>query len=100
MPAIKYAPPAPPVRNSSANANSPVKTLRIGRLKAAIWENATDDRAFYNVTFGRTYMGEDKKLHDADSFGRDDLLVLAKLADQAHSFICERLVSQRSDEHA
>ena len=32
-----------------------------------------------------------KGYHDTDSFGRDDLPLVAKLADQAHTFIFERL---------
>jgi hypothetical protein len=90
----KYAPPASPTRNAApASAAAPVKTLRLGRIKAAVWENGADQRSFFNVTFARTYMDEEKKFHDADSFGRDDLLLLAKLADQAHTFICEQQVA-------
>ena len=98
MPA-NYAPSVRPSRNPPPAPNGPVKTLRIGRLKAAVWENSADERTFYNVTFARTYLGDDKKPRDADSFGRDDLLALAKLADQAHTFICERMAGQRADEH-
>src|SRR5215218_897854 len=95
----KYSPPLQPSRNSpTSNSASPVKTLRIGRIKAAVWENNADQRTFYNVTFARTYMDEEKKFHDADSYGRDDLLLLSKLADQAHTFICERLAGQKPDE--
>jgi len=91
----KYAPPSSPNRNAPAAGSAPVKTLRLGRIKAAVWENGADQRAFFNVTFARTYMDEEKKFHDADSFGRDDLLLLAKLADQAHTFICERMSGQQ-----
>ncbi|MDO8539502.1 MAG: hypothetical protein Q7S40_03615 [Opitutaceae bacterium] len=98
MPA-KYVPSAPPSRNAQSSGAAPVKTLRLGRIKAAIWENNADQRTFYNVTFARTYMDEEKKFHDSDSFGRDDLLLLGKLADQAHSFIFERMAGQRGDEH-
>jgi hypothetical protein len=87
---------APQARQSGGSA--PVKTLRLGRIKAAVWENGADQRTFYNVTFARTYVDEDKKFHDADSFGRDDLLVLSKLADQAHTFVCERMSSHKSEE--
>jgi len=97
----KYAQNSAPARNnhpSSSNA-APVKTLRIGRIKAAIWENGADERTFFNVTFARTYVGEDKKFRDADSFGRDDLLLLSKLADQAHTVICELAAGgQRAEE--
>ena len=61
-------------------------------------QNGADQRAFFNVTFARTYMDEQKAFHDTDSFGRDDLLLLAKLADQAHSFICEPLAAQKGEE--
>jgi len=94
----KYAPSAPQNRNAPASGPAPVKTLRLGRLKAAVWENGSDQRAFFNVTFARTYMDEEKKFHDTDSFGRDDLLLLGKLADQAHTFICDRLSGQKPEE--
>lgn len=94
----KYSPPASQNRPAPASAPGPVKTLRLGRIKAAIWENSADQRTFYNVTFARTYMDEAKQFHDTDSFGRDDLLLLAKLADQAHTVVCDRLAGQRGDE--
>lgn len=93
----RYPQPAPQTRNSPSAAPAPVKTLRLGRIKAAVWENSADQRTFYNVTFARTYMDEQKNFHDADSFGRDDLLLLGKLADQAHTFICDRLAGQKSE---
>lgn len=96
--ASKYPPAsAAPARNNSPSA-APVRTLRLGRIKAAVWENSTDQRAFYNVTFARTYMDGDKKFRDADSFGRDDLLLLAKLADLAHTFVCEQMAAQKHEE--
>ena len=67
-------------------ANQPINEIRIGRVKATIWQNGTEDRPRHNVTFGRIYKdGDDWKSNH--SFGRDDLLVLAKVADQAHSEI-------------
>jgi hypothetical protein len=75
----------------------PVKTLRLGRIKAAVWENETNQKKFYNVTFARTYMDEGRNFHDTDSFGRDDLPLVAKLADQAHTFIFERLAELKSE---
>lgn len=82
--------------SSGSRAKQPVKTFRLGRIKAAVWENETDQAAFYNVTFARTYRDEAKQFHDTDSFGRDDLPLIAKVADQAHSFIFERQVSSRT----
>ena len=68
----------------------PIHEIRIGAVKASIWENSTDNGVRYNVTFSRLYkVGNDWNF--TDGFGRDDLLVLSKVADQAHSFVCELL---------
>ena len=86
----KYTQPPRENKNAASSPNLPVKTFRLGRIKAAVWENEGDQK-FYSVTFARTYMDEANKYHDSDSFGRDDLPLVAKLADQAHTFIFERL---------
>ena len=57
----------------------PVDEIRIGRVKATIW---------HNVTFSRLYKDGDQ-WKSTQSFGRNDLLVLAKVADQAHTRIFE-----------
>ncbi len=67
----------------------PVHEVRFGAIKAAIWENSVGDGIKYNVTFSRIYKdGEEWKA--TESFGRDDLLVVAKVEDQPHSWICEQ----------
>lgn len=97
MPA-KTAQTASQPKNANATAKKPVKTFRLGRIKAAIWENETDETKFYNVTFARTYLDDAKQYHDTDSFGRDDLPLVAKVADQAHTFIFERLAASLKHE--
>jgi hypothetical protein len=92
----KYAAPTKSAA-APARGNAPLQTIRLGRIKAVVWENTANQRPFHNVTFARTYMDQDKKFHDTDSFGRDDLLLLSKLADQAHSFVCDRLASMKSE---
>ena len=67
---------------------NPIAQLRYGSISAAIWKNDSDKGAFYNVTFQRTYKDSDE-LKNTQSFGREDLLVLAKLADLAHTKIFE-----------
>ncbi|QEG01535.1 hypothetical protein Mal15_56120 [Stieleria maiorica] len=67
----------------------PVHEVRLGRIKAAIWENETQNGTRHNVTVTRIYKdGEQWK--DSTSFGRDDLPLVAKVADQAHSWIFEQ----------
>ena len=67
----------------------PTATIRIGAVKAAIWQNQAGDRTRYNVTFSKSYRDAEGQWKTTHSFGRNDLLVLAKVADQAHSRIVE-----------
>lgn len=67
--------------------NKPVHDIRLGTIKAAIWANSTPKGTRYSVTLTRLYkVGEDWKY--SDSFGRDDLPLLEKVASQAHLWIC------------
>ena len=93
----KTAPTASPSKNASG-PKLPLKTLRLGRIKATVWENEADQKKFFNVTFARTYMDDARNFHDTDSFGRNDLPLVAKLADQAHSFIFDRLAELKSEQ--
>jgi hypothetical protein len=74
--------------------NRPVHELKLGRLKAAIWKNQTENGVRFNVTFSRLYKDREEKWRDTDSFGRDDLLLLGKLADQVHTWIFEQTAGQ------
>ena len=67
----------------------PVDEIRIGRVKATIWRNGTEDRPRHNVTFSRLYKDDAGEWKSTQSFGRNDLLVLAKVADLAHSRLFE-----------
>ena len=67
----------------------PIETVRIGAVKAAIWENKAGERTRYKVTFSKRYRDAEGQWKTTHSFGRNDLLVLAKVADQAHSRIVE-----------
>jgi len=83
---------------STTGMKLPVKTFRLGRIKAAVWENEADQKKFYNVTFARTYMDDARNYHDTDSYGRDDLPLVAKLADQAHTFIFDQLAKLKTEQ--
>jgi hypothetical protein len=93
----KNAQPASQNKNAGTGSKLPVKTFRLGRIQAAVWENEADEKKFYNVTFVRTYLDEARNYHDTDSFGRDDLPLVAKLADQTHTFIFERLAELKTE---
>ena len=66
--------------------NRPVHELRMGRVRAAVWENETQNGTRHNVTISRLYKdGDDWK--DSTSFGRDDLPLVEKVAALAHAWI-------------
>lgn len=69
-----------------ATGNKPVHEIRLGRIKAAIWENDTQNGKRHNVTVTRLYKEEDQ-WKDTQSFGRDDLPIVAKVVDLAHTWI-------------
>ena len=80
--------PSPP-------STKPMHSIRLGTLQAAIWSNTGPHGTFYNVTFERRYRDAKEEWQSSASFGRDDLLLLAKLADEAHTWIYERLNQDR-----
>ena len=70
----------------SATKTRPVHEVRLGRIRAAIWANETENGTRHNVTVSRLYKdGDDWK--DTSSFGRDDLPLVGKVTDLAHTWI-------------
>ena len=66
--------------------NKPAHEIRYGSIKAVVWKNQTANGPMFNVTVARLYKdGNDWK--ESSSFGTDDLLVLGKALDDAHSWI-------------
>jgi hypothetical protein len=84
----------------SANPK-PIATFKLGRIRAAVWENATDKGAMCNVTIERRYLDGDE-WKSSTTFGRLDLPLVAKLADEAMTFIYRRqqqsAAEQRQDD--
>jgi hypothetical protein len=81
--------PAPAHTPAAGTGNKPVHTIRLGAIKAAIWENTVGENTRHSVSLCRLYKDGDQ-WKTTESYGRDDLLVLAKVADQAHTWICEQ----------
>jgi len=67
----------------------PAHEIRLGRIKATIWGNATDQGTRHNVSVCRLYRDGDE-WKQSGSFGRDDLPLVAKVADLAHLWIYEQ----------
>jgi hypothetical protein len=70
--------------------DKPVHEIRMGRIKVTIWGNETDSGSFrHNVQLRRIYKDGDE-WKQSDSFGREDLPLVAKVADLAHTWIHQR----------
>ncbi len=73
----------------SKEKTRPVHEVRLGRVRAAIWENETQNGTRHNVTVSRLYKDGDN-WKDSTSFGRDDLPLVAKVVDISHSWIFQQ----------
>ncbi len=64
----------------------PVHEIRCGNIKAAIWEIETPDGKSHEVMVTRCFKTGDR-VHETPVFERNDLLVVSRLLDEAHSWI-------------
>jgi len=76
-----------PFKKTEEPAKPPVAKIRLGLLYASIWQRAADDNIFYTVSFERRYKDSQGNWQSTHSYSADDLLLLAKLADRAHTEI-------------
>jgi len=74
------------MKNNQTKSSRPKHEIRLGRIRAAIWENDTKNGTQFNVTVSRLYKDGDT-WKDSTSFGRDDLPLVAKVMDLCHSWI-------------
>ena len=70
--------------------NRPVHEVRLSRIVGAIWPHTSDDgTVWYNVTFSRIYK-DGQNWARSDSFGKNDLPLLIKVADRCHDWIYDQ----------
>ncbi|MCA8883148.1 MAG: hypothetical protein KDA50_05290 [Rhodobacteraceae bacterium] len=73
--------------DSTTVSNRPIETLRDSRLKAAIWENASETGPYYTVTLAKLYDDKDGQTKETQSFSASELLRVAELAREAHGVV-------------
>src|SRR5271156_3717132 len=91
-------------KNSTPKANAPAQApkqrpayeARFGLLKATVWRQESDKGAWYSVVLSRGYQDKKGEWHSAQSFGRDHLLLIAKLCDHVHSWIYRQMTKDAS----
>ena len=69
-----------------ATTPRPVHEIKIGSVRAAIWENSSRQGRWFRVSVTRIYRDGDE-WREAHSFGRDELPIVSKIADMAYSWI-------------
>jgi hypothetical protein len=88
----------------------PVKVIRIKNIRANIWANRLEGGSIlYNTTIDRLWKEADEtdgsgrvvkegQWQHSESFGKDDLLLVAKIADLAHTWIYNRIQDDRHED--
>lgn len=66
--------------------SQPAHIIRFGYIKASIWRNQTKSGERHSVSIVRLYRNGDV-WKESSRFGRDDLPLVSKAADLAHSWI-------------
>ena len=70
------------------NNNRPVHEIRMSGVKASIWKNETKTGGnFYSASFHTLYRDSEGSWRRSSSFGREDLLLLAKVANEVHTYM-------------
>jgi hypothetical protein len=69
--------------------NRPVHEIRLGAVRALVWEDRRSDELNYRVSVARAIRPGEEGTR-SDQFDADDLPVLAEVLDLAHLWICEQ----------
>ena len=82
-----------------SDTKKPAAKVTLYPVSAAIWRNQNPKGVFYSVTFERSFKDDAGKWQTSTTFNANDLLLLAKVADQAHSEIFKLRANDRHTEH-
>ncbi len=101
-------------RNAAAapknDKDRPVHVVKIRNIRGNIWANRLPSgQVTHNVTIDRLWRDDDEineggevikkgEWHQSQSFGRDDLLLVAKVADLCHSWIYRQIQDQSREQ--
>jgi hypothetical protein len=80
--------------------SQPAHKIRISNLSATIWRNSSDKGVWYSVNPSRSYKKGDETWKETDSLGFDDLMTMAKLLDQAHTWISRQMQADSKSRRA
>jgi hypothetical protein len=78
-----------------SDTKKPAARISMYPVNAAIWRNQNPKGVFYSVTFERSFKDDSGKWQTSSTFNANDLLLLAKVADQAHTEIFKLRANDR-----
>jgi hypothetical protein len=87
---------SPTKGQNMSDIKKPAARINLHPVSAAIWRNQHQKGAFYSVTFERSYKDDSGNWQTATTFNSNDLLLLAKAADLAHSEVIKLRASDRT----
>ena len=70
-----------------ATNQKPLHNIRVGSVRASIWENPSEKGLFLSVTFSRSYKDRSGQWHNGQSYSGRDLDALIDCAQEAKTFI-------------
>lgn len=86
-PAPADAPPSP----TNGDRQPPAAEFRLGRIRATIWANFSENHGtWYSIVVTRSYKDGQGNWKTAQSFGRDDLLVVGEVTRLAYHWVCKQ----------
>jgi hypothetical protein len=89
--------PNPEPNGSGGTRRPPVHEVRLGRIRATVWQNESENGdAWFSVTISRSYKDSKGEWRTANSYGRDDLLVVSECCRLAFLWVVYQTVSVRS----
>ena len=71
------------------NRQTPVHEIRLGAVRAQIWEESALEQSQYRVSVSRVVRPGERAAH-LDRFDAEDLALVAEVADLSHLWICEQ----------
>lgn len=73
----------------TTNNKKPAHTVKLGSVRAAIWENEGKNGTWFNVTIGRVYK-EGEEFKESASFTKDELILVRLASEQAEEWLAKQ----------
>lgn len=73
-------------QDNNPGQNRPAQEFRLGSIRAAIWQRQGVHGPLFHITVSRLYRDRDDRWASSSSFGREDVPLLVKVLEDAHTW--------------